>query len=598
MGLFSHAFAPVAVTDQRMVVPIPEGWSFAQAASVPVVFLTAYHALVDAARLEAGETLLVHAAAGGVGMAAVQLARRLGAHVFATASPHKWGQLETWDVDESQLASSRTLEFSEKFLDATGGGGVDVVVNSLAGEFIDASLALLPRGGRFIELGKMDLRDPEEVAREHPGVRYRAVDLPEVEPQRVQEMLANIVRLFEEGALQHLPMTVRDVRQGIDAFRFLRDGRHVGKIVLTVPQPLDPSGTVLVTGGTGGLGALVARDLAQRGARRLLLVSRRGDAAAGAQELRAELADLGCEARLVACDVADREQLLALLDSIATQAPLTAVIHTAGVLEDGVIETLDAQQLERVLRPKLDAALLLDELTERTGAREFVLFSSAAATLGSPGQANYAAANAFLDALAQHRRARGLPAVSLAWGLWAQPSGMTGDLSEPDRLRMARAGMAPLSERQGLKLFELGRTIARALVLPVHLDTGALRAQARAGTLPPLLHKLVRVPTRRAQDAAGSLAQRLAGTPAGDWDAAVLDLVRTETAVALGHMSATDIDPGVDFLELGFDSLAALELRNRLSRVTGLRLPPTLTFDYRTANEIASHVIKLVEASG
>ncbi|HYZ82133.1 MAG TPA: SDR family NAD(P)-dependent oxidoreductase, partial [Solirubrobacteraceae bacterium] len=566
MGLFSRAFGPVAIADRRLLVQVPEAWSFAQAASVPVAFLTAYYALVDVARLESGERLLVHAAAGGVGMAAVQLARHRGADLFATASPRKWGQL---DLDESRLASSRTLEFRDQVLDATGGGGVDVVLNSLAGEFTDASLALLPRGGRFVELGKLDLRDPEEVAR---GVRYRAVDLTEVEPARVQDMLVAIVGLFEAGVLQHLPTTVWDVRQAIDALRFLRDGRHVGKIVLTVPQPPDPEGTVLVTGGTGTLGALVARDLAQRGARRLLLASRRGDQAEGAQQLRADLAALGCEARVVACDVTDRPQLATLLDSTPD---LTAVIHTAGVLDDGVIETLSPQQLERVLRPKLDAAVHLDQLTR--DVREFVVFSSAVATLGNAGQANYAAANAFLDALAHQRRARGLPAVSLAWGLWARPSGMTGGLSHTDHSRMARAGIAPLSERQGIELFNRARTSAHAMLLPLRLDAGALRAHA--DTLPAPLRGLVRAPTRRAHNA---LAQRLADTPA----AVVLELVRAEIATVLGHSSSSDVDPDVDFLELGFDSLAALELRNRLSTVTGLRLPPTLTFDYRTANEI------------
>ena len=564
MGLFSHAFGPVAITDRQLLVRVPDAWSLAQAASVPVVFLTAYYALVDVARLESGERLLVHAAAGGVGMAAVQLARHRGADLYATASPHKWEQL---DLDESRLASSRTLEFRDQILDATGGSGVDVVLNSLAGEFTDASLALLPRGGRFVELGKLDRRDPEAVA---PGVRYRAVDLTEVEPARVQDMLVAIVGLFEAGVLQHLPTTVWDVRQAIDALRFLRDARHVGKIVLTVPQPPDPEGTVLVTGGTGTLGALVARDLAARGSKRLLLASRHAD---GAQRLRAELAELGCEASVVACDVTDRRQLAALLDSIPA---LTAVIHTAGVLDDGVIETLTTQQLERVLRPKLDAAVLLDELT--TDLCEFVMFSSAAATLGNPGQANYAAANAFLDALGHQRRARGLPAVSLAWGLWARPSGMTGGLSHADHSRMARAGIAALSEREGIELFNRARTSVHAVLLPLRLDAGALRAHA--DTLPPLLRGLVRTPTRRAHNT-------LAHTPAE----VVLELVRAEIATVLGHDASTDVDPDADFLELGFDSLAALELRNRLSTVTGLRLPPTLTFDYRTANEIVSKLM-------
>jgi polyketide synthase 12 len=590
MGLFSHAFGPVAITDEQMVVRIPKRWSFAQAASVPAVFLTAYYALVDVAQLQSDETLLVHAAAGGVGMAAVQLARYLGADVFATASPQKWKQLEEWGIDERHLASSRTLEFRDKVLDATSGRGVDVVINALVREFVDASLALLPRGGRFVELGKMDIRDAEEVAREDPGVRYRAFDLTAVAPDRIHEMLSAIVRLFENGALRHLPITVWEIRHAIDAFRCLRDARHVGKMVLTVPQPLGSGGTVLVTGGTGGLGALVARYLAERGAQRLLLVSRRGGEAVGARELQAGLAELGCEARLVACDVADREQLVGLLDSIPVEFPLTAVVHGAGVLEDGVIETLEPQQLERVLRPKLDAAVLLDELTERAEVGEFVLFSSAAAAVGSPGQGNYAAANAFLDALAQHRRARGLPAISLAWGLWAQPSGMTGGLSQTDRLRMARAGMVGLSEREGLELFELARSTGRAVVLPMRLDGGALRAQARDGMLPPLLRGLVRVPARRAQDAAGSLARRLAGIPQSEWERVVLELVRAEIAAVLGHSSPEAVEPERAFKELGFDSLGAVELRNRLVVATGVQLPSTLVFDHPNAKAAAGYI--------
>jgi acyl carrier protein len=269
---------------------------------------------------------------------------------------------------------------------------------------------------------------------------------------------------------------------------------------------------------------------------------------------------------------------------------LTAVVHTAGVLDDGVIETLDGHQLDRVLRPKLDAAVLLHELTERAGVREFVLFSSAAAAVGSPGQGNYAAANAFLDALAQHRRAGGLPAVSLAWGLWAKPSGMTGGLSETDRLRMARAGMLPLSERQGLEWFELGRSMAQAVVLPMRLDGGALSAQARDGMLPPLLRGLVRTPARRAQDAAGSLTRRLAGKPQSEWEGIVLDLVRTEIAAVLGHSSPQAVEPERAFKELGFDSLGAVEFRNRLVVATGLQLPSTLVFDHPNAKAAASYI--------
>ncbi|HEV3172035.1 MAG TPA: acyltransferase domain-containing protein, partial [Actinocrinis sp.] len=254
-GLILDAFGPIAVADRRTIVPMPDSFTFAQAAALPVVYLTAYYGLVDLAGLASGEKLLVHAAAGGVGMAAVNLARHWGVEVFATASPAKWDAVRAMGIADDRIASSRDLDFREKFLAATGGAGVDVVLDALAGEFVDASLDLLPRGGRFIEMGKADLRDPAVVARDHPGVRYRSYDLMEAGPDRIQEMLREIVALFEAGAVEHSPIRTWDVRRGADAFRFLREGRNTGKVVLNVPAPLDGDGTVLITGGTGGLGA-------------------------------------------------------------------------------------------------------------------------------------------------------------------------------------------------------------------------------------------------------------------------------------------------------------------------------------------------------
>jgi acyl transferase domain-containing protein/NADPH:quinone reductase-like Zn-dependent oxidoreductase/acyl carrier protein len=592
MGLVMDAFGPVAVTDRRMIVPMPAGWSFVQAAAVPVVYLTAYYGLVDLAGLAAGERVLVHAAAGGVGMAAVQLARHLGAEVLATASPAKWDAVRGLGVGEERIASSRDLEFAEKFLAATGGQGVDVVLDALAGEFVDASLRLLPRGGRFIEMGKADIRDPQAVAAEHPGVRYRSYDLFEAGPDRIQQMLAEVIALFGRGALSHAPVRTWDARRGAEAFRYLREGRNTGKVVLTVPAPLDPDGTVLITGGTGGLGALVARHLVKaHGVRQLLLASRRGAAAPGADELAAELEALGSRVRIAACDAADRDQLAALLGSL--EAPLTAVVHTAGVLSDGMVQLLSPEQVERVMRPKVAAAVLLDELTAGMELSAFVLFSSAAGLIGSPGQANYAAANACLDALAARRRAQGRPAVSLAWGLWAQETGMTGGLAEAGVARLARLGVTPMSTSLGLELFEQGRQHDQALVVPARLDLAALRAQARAGLLTPLLRGLVRVPARRAQTASGTLAQRLAAVPESERESVTLDLVRAQVAAVLGHASPEGVEPGRAFKELGFDSLAAVELRNRLAQATGLRLPTTLVFDHPTPAAVAQYLIPL-----
>ncbi len=310
-GLFSGAFGPLAVTDSRLVARIPDSWSFVQAASMPLGLLTAYYALVDLADVQPHERLLVHSAAGGVGMAAVQLARHLGVEVFATASIGKWRTLEEQGLDAAHIASSRELSFKQRFLDATADQGVDVVLNSLAREFVDASLELLPRGGRFVEMGKTDVRDPAVLAAEHEGVLYRAFDLMDAGPARIEEMFVALMDLFERGVLKLPPIRVWDVRRAPEALRFMSQARHVGKIVLTVPvSHPDMRGTVLITGGTGGLGALLAKHLViEHGIRNLLLVSRAGEAAPGARGLARELTERGASVRIVSCDVSDREQV-------------------------------------------------------------------------------------------------------------------------------------------------------------------------------------------------------------------------------------------------------------------------------------------------
>ncbi|MEU3254881.1 SDR family NAD(P)-dependent oxidoreductase [Streptomyces sp. NPDC006997] len=588
MGLLMDPFGPVGITDHRMIVPMPADWSFTQAAAMPLVFLTAYYALSELAGVQAGERLLVHAAAGGVGMAAVQLARHWGVEVYATASHSKQDAVRASGVQHDRIASSRDLSFREKFLEVTGGAGVDVVLNALAGEFIDASLDLLPRGGRFLEMGKADIRTPESVAEARPGVRYVSFDLLEAGPDRIQEMLCELVSLFERGVLRHSPVRTWDVRRGAEAFRFLREGRNVGKVVLTVPAPLDPEGSVLITGGTGGLGASFAEHFVREyGARHLVLVSRRGMAADGVRELVGELEASGAQVRVEACDVGDREQLAGLIGSL--ERPLGAVVHAAGVLDDGVIESLTAEQVERVLRPKVDAAMHLHELTAGMDLSAFVLFSSVAALIGSPGQGNYAAANAVLDALAAARRAAGLPGTSLAWGLWATAGGMAGGLGEAEIARLERMGTAALPTEVGLELFDRARWVDAAVQVPVLLDLSVLRSQARAGLLAPLFRGLVRTRTRQTDGGAGegSLAQRLAGVSQDDRERVVVEVVVAQVAAVLGHASASAVDPQRAFRELGIDSLGAVELRNRLTQATGLRLPTTLVFDHPTPTAIA-----------
>ncbi|MER7114164.1 type I polyketide synthase [Saccharomonospora azurea] len=582
MGLISASFGPVAMADSRMVTRIPDEWSFAEAATVPIVFLTAFYALRDLADVRSGESVLIHAAAGGVGMAAVQLAKHWGLEVFGTASPSKWDAV---GLPEDCLASSRDLGFEEKFLAATDGRGVDVVLDALAGEFVDASLRLLPRGGRFVEMGKTDVRDPEQVAEAYAGVRYQAFDLIEAGPVRIAEMWTELVALFEAGALRPLPVRVWDIRQAIDAFRFMSQAKHVGKVVLSMPQPLNPDGTVLITGGTGSLGGLVARRLVEQGVRRLVLLSRRGVAS---PELLEALAP--AEVSVVACDAADREALAGVIAGIEM---LTAVVHTAGVLDDGVVESMTAQRIETVMAPKALAAWNLHELTRDHDVAEFVLFSSASGVFGNPGQANYSAANAFLDGLAAHRRAQGLPGLSLAWGLWdQQDGGMAAGMADADRERIARSGSSGLSPEQGLALLDSARSRADAVLVPVALELGS--GQARAEDVPPLLRSLVRVTRRaaaaRTMDSGDSLAQRLAGLSGEQQLELLTGVIREQAALVLGYHDVELVEPDRSFRELGFDSLTAIELRNRLNAATGLKLPATLVFDYPTPQDLADHV--------
>ena len=364
----------------------------------------------------------------------------------------------------------------------------------------------------------------------------------------------------------------------------------------------DPERTVLITGGTGGIGGLLARHLVQvHGARRLLLASRRGGQAERACELQGELEALGAEVTIVACDVAEREQVRSLLDAIPPEHPLGAVIHAAGVLQDGLIESLDHERLRRVMAPKVDAAWHLHELTAGLELSAFVLFSSAAGLLGGSGQGNYAAANAFLDALARHRVAHGLAGQSLAWGLWEQESGMAEGMSDAELVRFrhqirTRLGFLPMSSQRGLELFDAALGLREPLVVAVEFASEALRGQADRGSLPPLLSGFVRVPARRA--GGGSQAAELAALPEAAREEAVLELVLSEVAAVLSHGSATKVEPERALKEIGFDSLTAVELRNRLNGATGMRLPVTLVFDHPTPAAIAELIRAKIAGNG
>ncbi|APE34761.1 hypothetical protein BOX37_13310 [Nocardia mangyaensis] len=479
----------------------------------------------------------------------------------------------------------------------TGGGAADVHAGVLT------TLALL--------------RD--WLAAERPGVLVivtrSAAGLPGERPDLVGAAVAGLVRSAQSEhpgrflLLDHdgdaLPIEwFADAVAADEPHLAVREGRLLAPRLAPLPatEPSVPlsfdEGTVLITGGVGGIGAIVARHLVvAHGVRRLLLASRRGTAADGAAELVAELTALGAHVRVAACDIADRDAVRSLLAEVDADAPLTAVIHAAGVLDDATLDTLTDEQTTRVLAPKVDGALHLHELTSELSLSAFVLFSSAAPLLGGQGQGNYAAANSVLDALARVRRSAGMPAHSLAWGLWTVGmAGMLGTVGAEQYTRQIRArlGLIPIDAESGMTLFDSALATGRATLATALLDKTALAAMARGGTLPAVLRGMIRVPTATANSGV-SLARRLATLPDAERDSAIVQAVREAAAAALGHLSGDAIDPDAPFTELGFDSLGAVELRNRLVQQTGLTLPSTLIFDHPTAAEVAKLVRSRIE---
>ncbi|WP_191878739.1 SDR family NAD(P)-dependent oxidoreductase, partial [Streptomyces filipinensis] len=467
-------------------------------------------------------------------------------------------------------------------------GVLSVVQEWVADErFCDARLVVMTRGA--VELGGT----APDLA--HAAVAGLVKSAQSEHPDRL--LLVDVDDSVADGGVEP---ALAAALAGLDEPQAaVRDGKlYVPRLARITPpeEPTghawNPEGTVLLTGATGGLGRSLARHLvAERGARRLLLASRRGPTAEGVGELVSALGELGAHVDVAACDIADRDAVAELLASIPAEHPLVAVVHAAAALDDGVVTTLTPEHLDTVLRPKADGALHLHELTRDLDLSAFVLFSSLAGVLGSAGAASYAAANAFLDGLARQRRAAGLPGTSLAWGLWTDNGGMGDRITDADRNRMGRAGVVPFTPAEGLALFDATLTVDRPVIVPVRLDVPGLRAMARAGMLPVVFRDLVGGAGTEAGETAAAgtsaLARRLAGMPEADQEKILLDLVRHQAAAALGHADAARIEPTTAFRDIGFDSLTAVELRNRLKAATGLRLKPTLVFDHPNPVAIA-----------
>ncbi|HET8659851.1 MAG TPA: type I polyketide synthase [Micromonosporaceae bacterium] len=613
LALAPASFATFTTVAARRVVRVPGSMTFSEAATVPVAFLTAAYGLHHLAQLKSGERVLVHAAAGGVGMAAVQLAQQAGAEVFATASPAKWPLLAERGV--RHVFSSRTLDFADAILDRTGGEGVDVVLNSLADEHIPRSIGVLREGGRFVEIGKRGVWDADQVAQVRPDVEYHPFDLGTVadsDPKLVQAMLHDLVDALAEGRLAPLPLREVPLARAVDAFRHMAQARHTGKVVV-VPEPgptVRGDATYLVTGGLGGMGLAIARWLVGEGARHLVLLGRSAPTAQAAAALR----DLPDDAQVVTrqVDVGDARALADVVAEVAeTMPPLRGVVHAAGVLDDGVLAQQTWRRFAGVLAPKVAGGWNLHQLTRELPLDFFVLCSSAASLLGSAGQSSYVTANAFLDALAHHRRSLGLAATSINWGPWAG-AGMAARMGGQQQQRLVAQGFQPLAAEQGTQALgqlvgaagagEAGAVHAGAVragavqvgVLPV--DWPAYLRQF-GGAVPPLFARLDRAGPVPAPEAATAAPQdgareRVEAAHPGERGQLLREYVRAQAVKILGLPDPQALGPQQPLRELGLDSLMAVELRNALGLFAGRTLPSTLAFDHPTVTKLADYLLR------
>lgn len=580
----------------------PARLSFAEAATIPVTFMTAHFGLNHLAQMKAGDRVLIHAAAGGVGMAAVQLAQQAGAEVFATASsPEKWAALRALGVQH--IMNSRTLDFADEVMALTDGGGVDIVLNSLSGEFVERSVSVLAPNGRFVEIGKIGVWDNNQMAQARPDVSFFAFDLGQEglkDPALIGDMLRRLLAEFVQETHAPLPRQEFPIQETISAFRAMAQAKHIGKIVLMqTPHPspgtfagFHPNATYLITGGLGDLGLLTARWLVDQGARYLDLVGRSAPSAAAAATI-AELEEDGVTVLVAQADVAQPEQVRQVLAKVAeTMPPLRGIVHAAGLLDDGVLLCQDWSRFTAVMAPKIEGAWALHELTHSQPLDFFVMFSSTASLLGAPGQGNYAAANSFLDALAHYRRAQGLPATSINWSGWGEIGLAARHQAEG---RMAVQSITPIPPPQGLLALErtLRQDIPQVGVIPV--DWLALSESFVHGS-PPFLSLLINEARSRRggrQPATGepTLLHQLTATPSQNRQRVLVDFMREQAGKVLGLEAAFHLDPKRPLNELGLDSLSAIELRNTLGRALGRTLPATLLFDYPAIDGLAGHLI-------
>ena len=601
VAMAQGCFGTFANVPATFVARKPDRLSFAEAATIPIAFITAYYGLCHQAKISKGDKVLIHSAAGGLGLAAAQLAQRAGAEVFGTAgTDEKRNYLRSLGVQH--VMPSRTLDFAAEVMGLTGGRGVDIVLNSLTGEYIPANLSALASGGRFVEVGKTDIWDAGRMRQARSDVRYFAVDLDrhvQSDPAFIGGMLRHLMREFDQGALSPLPQQVFSLQEVTDAFRYMAQAKHIGKIVVIQqdglsgidPGKLRGDASYLITGGLGGLGLRVARWMVKRGARHLALVGRSAPSAE-AQAAVGELERGGAQVRVITADVSQAAELARALTAIrSTMPPLRGVIHAAGVLDDGIVLRQEWKRFARVFAPKVQGAWNLHAQTSNLPLDFFVLFSSTASLLGVGGQTGYAAANAFLDALAHLRHAQALPALTINWAGWSQAGMAAREAAGP----APRQGVRAIAPASGLMALEqaMHRWAPQQVVAPI--DWPKALAGLPPGDIPALLADLnpvARQPPAGDHAAAGrpGLLQRLEATVPNNRRRILTAYLYDQARQFLGLDQASSIDFQKPLSELGLDSLTAIEMRGRLGSDVGQTLPATVLFDHPTIETLVEYL--------
>jgi acyl transferase domain-containing protein/NADPH:quinone reductase-like Zn-dependent oxidoreductase/SAM-dependent methyltransferase/acyl carrier protein len=605
-------FASRVTVPATAVLRKPARLTFEEAATIPVTFLTAHYALNEVARLRPGESVLVHSGAGGVGMAAIQIARRAGARVFATAGgPEKREILRLMGVD--RVMDSRSLAFADEVMEATNGRGVDVVLNALAGKAIGKGLSCMAPFGRFLELGKRDIYQNSRIGlwAFRRNISFHAIDLGRVareDPSMLRRMFQELMDRFEAGDYHPLPHTIHGASRAVDAFRHVAQGRHVGKLVLSMNDPdlrvertesapvaFRGDATYLITGGLGGFGLVVAKWIIERGGRHLLLLGRRGAETEEAQAAVRELESLGARVVVARADVVDADSLAAVLDSARRDLPpLRGIFHAAMVLDDGILLQLDRERFARVLGPKVTGTWNLHHLTLEDPIETFVLFSSVSSWVGTPGQGNYVAANAFLDAFAYHRRFLGLPVLTVNWGRLDEV-GYVSRHSQVSEI-LTRRGFIGFSPAQAMAGLDRMLPLPQAQLGFLRLDWGAstqsmskMRVARRVAAL------FGELAVEREADAQGARVRAALKQAKPDERAEILrDYIRGEVARVLGA-SAAKLDPDRPLNQMGFDSLMAVELKNHIDTDLALSLPTGALMEAPTIHTLAAAVLDLAE---